>query len=297
MGRRMWGWHEFLGLVRRAAQAALIAMALAAQAQATPVAAPTPQSPAAPRVIALHGQANFRDLGGYDAADGRHVKSGAIYRSGELSHLDASDYRRIADLGIRAVFDLRTDDERRAEPTRWGAGPVETFVAAKNGAIFSSDALLDHGRPSAAKAREAMLALYREMPDEYAPELKALFAELLTRQTPVLVHCTAGKDRTGLAAALILTALGTPRDEVLQDYALSNRFVTAAIIGRTETGRAMLDRLPPDVVSALLAADPDYLEASFAAIDQEYGSTDNYFKTKLSLGPEQIAELRANLLR
>jgi len=275
-------------------------MSFAAQAQdiSSPVVAATPPAAsAAPRVIALDGQANFRDLGGYDAAGGRHVKSGAIYRSGELSHLDASDYRRIDALGIRAVFDLRTDDERRAEPTRWGASPVETFVASKNGAIFSGAALLDHGRPSAAKASEAMLAFYRQMPDQYAPELKAIFTDLLTGQTPVLVHCTAGKDRTGLASALILTALGTPRDEVLKDYALSNRFVTAAIIGRTETGRAMLGHLPPDVVDALLAADPAYLEASFAAIDQEYGSTDNYFKTKLSLRPQQIAELRANLLR
>ncbi len=275
-------------------------MAFSAQAQSastSPIAAPEAPSPASTRLIALDGQANFRDLGGYDAAGGRHVKPGEIFRSGELSHLDASDYRRIADLGIRTVFDLRTDDERRAEPTRWGAGHVETFVAAKNGAIFSSDALLDHGRPSAAKAREAMLALYREMPDQYAPELKAIFADLLTHQTPLLVHCTAGKDRTGLAAALILTALGTPRDEVLKDYALSNRFVTAAIIGQTQTGHAMLGRLPPDVVGALLAADPAYLEASFAAINHEYGSTDNYFKTKLSLGPAQIAALRANLLR
>jgi protein-tyrosine phosphatase len=136
------------------------------------------------------------------------------------------------------------------------------------------------------------LGFYRQMPTAYAPEFKAVFQQLLEDRAPLLFHCTAGKDRSGLAAALILTALGVPRAEVLSDYELTNRYLDLADLQRAGPNTAFLMRLPPDVAHVFLAADPAYLEAAFQVIDQNYGSVDVYLADALSIGPAQKAKLR-----
>jgi protein-tyrosine phosphatase len=258
--------------------AGLVAMASAASAQA----------PAA-HVIALQGQSNFRDLGGYPTADGRRVKSGLIFRSGELSNLTPQDYSTLSKLALRTVYDLRTDGERATAQTKWAAGPVQTFVSPKPGSPMSSLT----GRLTPAQARAAMLGFYRQMPTAYAPEFKVIFQQLLDDRAPLLFHCTAGKDRSGLAAALILTALGVPRADVLFDYALTDRYLDRADLQRAGPNTAFLTRLSPDVAHVFLAADPAYLEASFQAIEQKYGSIDGYLTNILLIGPVERAKLKS----
>jgi protein-tyrosine phosphatase len=278
-----------MGASRRDVMTSVMCVAAGSFAMAPTARAQTPST----HVIALQGQSNFRDLGGYTTADGRRVKPGLIFRSGELSNLTPQDYRSLSTLGLRTIYDLRTDGERATAQTMWAAGPVQTFVSPKRGSPLAGLT----GRLTPAQARSAILGFYRQMPMAYAPEFKGIFQELLGDQAPLLFHCTAGKDRSGLAAALILTALGVPRAEVLSDYELTNRYLDLADLQRAGPNSALLTRLPPDVAQVFLAADPAYLEASFQAIDQNYGSIDAYFASALSIGPAQKAKLRSLYLQ
>jgi len=273
---------------------AMVALATAPWAQGVPV---SPAQASSPHVFSLQGQSNFRDLGGYTTADGHRVKPGLIYRSGELSNLTPSDYRTLSGLGLRTVYDLRTDSERTAAQTKWAAGPVQTLVSSKP--VSPLAGLSSAGGPplTPAYARTVMLAFYRQMPKAYAPEFSAIFQQLLEDHAPLLLHCTAGKDRSGLASALILTALGVPRAQVLSDYALSNRYLDLADLQRAGVNSAFLIRLPPDVAKVFLAADPAYLEAALQAIDHQYGSIDAYLEDVLSVGPAQKATLRSLYLK
>jgi protein-tyrosine phosphatase len=292
-------------MVRMMGGAALgVAIVSAAGAQAVTAPAP-PSAPSAapalpapePHVIPLYGQSNFRDLGGYTTADGRRVKPGLIFRSGELSNLTPDDYRVLATLRLRTVYDLRTDGERAAAPTVWAAGPVQTLASSKPGSPLAGLSPTGGGALTPAVARTIMLGFYRQMPTAYAPEFKVIFQQLLDDQAPLLLHCTAGKDRSGLASALILTALGVPRAQVVADYELTNRHLDLADLRRAGVNSAFLARMPPDVAQVFLAADPAYLQASFQAIDQNYGSIDAYLAQVLSIGPVQKAKLRSLYLQ
>ncbi len=287
--------HTMVGAILIVAMVAL--SGAQAQAPSSPPSAGQALSAPDPHVIPLQGQSNFRDLGGYTTADGRKVKPGLIFRSGELSNLTADDYRIIATLRLRTVYDLRTDGERAAAPTVWAAGPVQTLASSKPGSPLAGLAP-KRGEPlTPAVARAVMMGFYRQMPTAYAPEFKAIFQQLLDDQAPLLLHCTAGKDRSGLASALILTALGVPRAQVVADYELTNRHLDLADLQRAGVNSAFLARLPPDVAQVFLAADPAYLEASFQSIEQHYGSIDAYLVQVLSIGPVQKAKLRSLYLQ
>jgi protein-tyrosine phosphatase len=243
------------------------------------------------RVVALEGQSNFRDLGGYQTADGRHVKWGKIFRSGELSRLTPADYGQLKPLGIRTIYDLRDQDERTSQRTVWAAGPVRALHSAKLETGQGTLSMLADPDLDAAKARAVLKSFYTGAPLNYAPEYRAIFHELLQGHAPLLLHCTAGKDRTGVGSALILTALGVPRAAVIQDFTLTNRLLKPS---RLPAGAFMkiMERMPLDAREAMTRADPAYIEATFDAIDAQYGSVDNYLSAELGVGPLQKARLR-----
>ncbi|GBQ86334.1 tyrosine-protein phosphatase [Asaia krungthepensis] len=248
------------------------------------------------RVLPLEGVANFRDMGGYETADHHHVRWGEFYRSAAPSGLTPADYAFVDTLGIKSVTDLRTQAEQQKQPTHWqGASP----------AFFPSDkptlpadmtdrsklATLDEPR-----AKALMESFYTKMPSLYAPELKGIFARLLAHQTPTLTHCTAGKDRTGFASALILYALGVPEETILRDYAMSGDLLRAhltpsfrAAMADHQNGGAMA---ASPSMRAMLNSDPDYLKAAFASIRQHYGSIDAYMAQEIGVGPQEVATLR-----
>jgi len=249
------------------------------------------------RVIVLQGQSNFRDLGGYEAADGRHVKWGMIFRSGELSHLTDADNRRLSGLGIRTIYDLRDQSERASQPTTWSAASANTYVSAKSGAISSAMSPLSDPQIDAVRAHAALAEFYAQMPSLYAPEYRAIVRELLQDHAPLLLHCTAGKDRSGVASALILAALGVPRAAIIQDYALTDQLLKPATEPPKTEFMRRFQALPADVQHAVMSADPAYISAAFQSIDAHYGSLDEYFSTELSIGPAEIKRLRSLYLQ
>ena len=248
---------------------------------------------------ALEGAANFRDFGGYAISDGGHVARGSLFRSNRLSVLTNRDRTILDGLGIRTVFDLRAPHEREADRTCW----THDTLVTRSYRPGHKRSLVEMSReypPDVAGARRLMAEFYAAMPQALAHAFGAIIRDLADGAAPCIVHCSAGKDRTGVAAALILSALGVDRDNILADFALTD----ARIRPEQEMARALTDarqaqhwnRYPPDAAAVMLAADPAYLTAAFAAIDAAYGSLGGYFDEALNVTPATIAELRRRLI-
>ena len=236
----------------------------------------------------LAGASNFRDLGGYPGRDGRTVRWRQIFRSNHLGHLTGADIEVLRGLGLKSAFDFRGTEERAAaicglEEIAVHSLPVEPTVVA------SLRARRDAGTPlSAADALEVMRDSYRNYVRQNTPRYRTLFAHLLEDSAPLVIHCTAGKDRTGFACALILHALGVPGDVIAEDYLLTNRFY------RRDPSHS--PDLPTEVSLTLAAVDASFLGAAFDTIRAEYGDLENYFRDGLGLGAAQRQTLQARYL-
>ena len=176
------------------------------------------------RHLNFAGASNFRDLGGYPARDGRVVRWRQIFRSNHLGHLTEADIEALRGLGVRRAFDFRGTEERVAamcgvEEIAVHSLPVEPTVVAALRARLATGAAL-----SSTDALEVMRDSYRNYVRQNTPSFRALFAHLVDDHAPLVIHCTAGKDRTGFACALILHALDVPDDLISEDYLLTNRF-------------------------------------------------------------------------
>jgi protein-tyrosine phosphatase len=213
------------------------------------------EQPALPRVVALQGCSNLRDLGGYRTADERTVRFGLVFRSASLAALTEADLRVFGDIGIRTVCDLRGEREAARAPSRLPAGgatevvrlPIEPRVGA------SLRDLLAREEATGEDVRDLLRTAYTAYATDHLPRYRTLFDLLLRRERlPLLFHCSAGKDRTGFGAALLLTALGVPRETVVADYLATNR------IWKRE--HALPPNTPADVRDTLLAAHRALLE-------------------------------------
>jgi len=242
------------------------------------------------RLLPLQGGRNFRDLGGYATGDGRHVKWGLLYRSGSMHGLTAADYAELQRRGLRVVCDLRDTRERAAEPVDWPAQGAPR--------VLSDDYLLDTRDflPAGAMkdwtataAQAAMTASYPKMLVQFRGQYRRMFAELLTGHAPLAFNCSAGKDRTGIAAALLLSALGVPRETVIEDYLLSNRYRADLSTG----GGGFWAKLSPGAMRAFAGVDRAYIDAVLARIDRHPGGMTGYLKDEMGLDAAAIATLRS----
>lgn len=261
------------------------------------------------RHIPLDGQPNFRDLGGYETADGRTVKFGQVFRSGELPRLSDSDVDRLESLGIRTVVNFLTESEiadRGADrlpdgvtrvPLPMKAGNMEELtdivLAARTTGDFSKvppDLNPEIHRLLMDQGREYYAALLRELSD---PENR-----------PLVFHCSHGVHRTGTAAAILLSALGVPWEVIRDDYLVSNELRKEETEKRLEQLKQLdaqnrgipLDAVDTTNLEAFYVLDGSYIDASLAAAVDEYGSMDNYIKEGLGLSAEEIERLRQELL-
>ena len=251
----------------------------------------------AQRNVPLAGSINFRDLGGYATGDGRRVQWGRLFRSGHMANLTAASLAQFAALDIRAVCDFRTEEERASESRGLPNDPrVEVLgITPGIGDRFFFNRLFDSS-DDPQQVVDALHAMMRELVLTAAPRYQRVF-EVLLEGAPgaVLINCSAGKERTGLAAALVLTALGVPRATILYDFMLSQRYFPAeAEIPRVivkysvrATGEAARNLIMP-----LLETRASYLQAAFAAIDERYGSGEGLLQTLYGLGPADLARLR-----
>jgi protein-tyrosine phosphatase len=245
-----------------------------------------PDSPA--RHLNLAGASNFRDLGGYPARDGRTVRWRKIFRSNHLGHLTQADIEVLRPIGLRSAFDFRGAEERVAamcglQEIAVHSLPIEpTVVAALRARLAGGVAL------SSADALEVMRDSYRNYVRYNTPSFRALFAHLVEDRAPLVIHCTAGKDRTGFACALILHALGVPNDLIADDYLLTNRFYRRDSSASSD--------LPDEVRQVLGSVETSFLAAAFDAINADYGGLESYFSDGLGVGAQQRARLAARYL-
>lgn len=247
-------------------------------------------------LVRLASADNFRDVAGtgagYPVASGGRVRRGVFFRSNELQ-LTAADAGTLAGIGVARIHDLRSDQEIEAHPDAEVPGAVWHHVEVTGIPMEMISGLEDSD------------AAVRVMCDVYeafvrAPAARASYAELLTDLAtgplPQLFHCTAGKDRTGWAAALLLEIAGVDRATILADYLLTNTVSSAtrakylALIGH-HLGTDKVAVYEPTMV-----VEPAYLQTAYDAIDEDFGSVDDYLRDGLGLGDEVVAQLRSRLV-
>lgn len=242
------------------------------------------------RIIPLSGIHNFRDYGGYQARDGR-IRRGLLWRSGQHGEATPDDLERVHELGIATVIDLRGDSERANAPClRHGA-----FDGA---VLFHPGETGSHGRAvheemtsgvtTSEDARAAMTRLYKTMP--WRPVLvgtyRLYFAALAERDGASLLHCLAGKDRTGVAAALLHSLLGVHHDDLMADYLLTNTAGDSE--KRIEAGARHLRKIGLDenAVRVFMGVEPVFLDTALTQIAAQHGSVERYAADVLGVTPQ-----------
>lgn len=236
-----------------------------------------------PRRLALQGSTNFRDLGGYAGRDGRTVRWRRLFRSDHLGELSAQDVASLSGLGLTRVCDFRGAQERMAHACVL-PGVVVHALTIEPTVVQGMQSLLAAGQAlTVAATVELMQQTYRDFVLDNSPRFAQLFAQLLQDDTPLVFHCTAGKDRTGFAAALILSALGVPRPVVMQDYLLTNDFYRQP--------KAVSGFASQEVLDVLWKVQPEFLEAGLQTVEARHGSLDNYLEKELGLGRAQRQRL------
>ncbi|CAN5369902.1 tyrosine-protein phosphatase [soil metagenome] len=245
------------------------------------------------RRLPLEGAFNLRDFGGYATASGRMVKRGMLYRSGTMSLLTESDAAHLQSLGVRAICDFRRGHERNAEPTRWhGDTDVDYYCRdyAETSGILG--AMLKNKMATAQDMTNAMLTMYREIAIDHAESYRAMFAQLASGRAPLLINCSVGKDRTGVGAALILSALGVPRATIVEDYLLTNRHADWDwLLARRDAPVSGALNLAREAMGPVLRAEAAYIDTLFATLDETHGGIDAYLKDVMGLDMAARARL------
>jgi protein-tyrosine phosphatase len=251
------------------------------------------------RHVVLEGAHNFRDFGGYATADGRRVRWGLFYRSDDLGQLTDADLSKLHALGIKLVCDFRSPEEKAEEPDRL---PAEAPPALAELPIFDQSfspaafrEKITSGTLGDTDLRQMLIEGNRMFATRYAPQYAAMFERIMQReQLPALVHCTAGKDRTGFAAAVVLRTLGVPLETIYEDFLLTNHY-TAAEIERTLwiIRLVSLFRTDPEQVRPVLGVERAYLEAAFGAVDAQFGSFDAYRRDALGVDDAEAEAFRS----
>jgi len=255
-----------------------------------------------PNRVPLSGALNFRDVGGYVAEDGRQVKRGVLFRSDDLADLSRSDRKTLAGLGLRRVYDLRSDDVRRKDPDRL---PKQNDILVVDIPVYFQPLNRNESREkilSGKVKRGHFSELLIEANKAFALDFTAEWQELVhglaePDALPAVIHCVDGKDRTGFAVAVILRMLGVPKETVMEDFLLSNLFLESrnsryAFLG----SMGSLFQVPRSEIRDLLDVRRAYLEAAFTAIDEQYGSFPAYLREALGLDARTIDRLRLALL-
>lgn len=250
----------------------------------------------AERLFPLEKGSNFRDVGGYTGAGGKTVKWGKIFRSGALPLLSEKDYALLSGLKVKSIVDLRSLEEREVAATE---------LDDRTGALFISNdySLKPLMRNFAAGNGENV---YVGMEKLLKPQYRAIFARLLADDGAVMYHCSAGQDRTGMASALILTALGVDRETILKDYHLSTpsrrpQWELPMLNPVDHPGNPIVQyyaeaaKKPGGAVAEPLYSKggTSHLVQFFTHLDTEYGGVEGYLARELGIGPEEIAKLRA----
>lgn len=251
------------------------------------------------RLLPLEGGINFRDMGGYATQDGRRVKWRHLYRSGTMARLTPADREHLSERGIRTVIDFRTATEQANEPNEWAHQNVETYWSRKHEESFGDlHGMVRRGIASADEAHAIMVGGFRHLPFQQAEAYAELFRRLAASHVPLAFHCTAGKDRTGGAAALVLAALGVPRETIVADFNMTERAVDLMKAFRNrpnDPNSKGFENVDMSVMAPLGSAHPEFVTAFLDSIEEKCGSVDNYL-SDLGITRSDLGSIREGLL-
>ena len=249
-----------------------LTMATGPKAESTPFSRP----------IALEGASNFRDLGGYEGRDGRRLQWRKLYRSAHLANLTQQDLDQIKALGVTRSADFRGVGESAHLAYHWPSIDRHALVVEPT-VVQRAQSMLDDGQSLTEQATEELMhETYRSFVNVYGSRFAQFFDLLQTSDEPLVFHCTAGKDRTGWAAALLLTALGVDEEQIMEDYLLTNQLFKRPV--------SIFGNMSEEVLDALWRVQPSYLMASVDIVRAQHGSVDKYLTE--ALGVDQAARDR-----
>ncbi|NQX90142.1 MAG: tyrosine-protein phosphatase [Halioglobus sp.] len=254
------------------------------------------------RLLNFEGIANFRDLGGYPTTDGRLVKWGILYRSGTLAHGTDSDLAGLAQLGLTAMVDFRSAVEKEEEPDRLPQPLTFDVVEIPtlddgNKVMVEIMQRIESGNFGDMDPNRMMLDANRQFASTFTPQYRQFIRTVqATQGTPILWHCSAGKDRAGFAAAILLRILGVPEDIVLQDYMASSEHALEARKAHLLLLRLFRGREAADKMATLMGVEDAWLQAGFEEIDAQWGNFDRYVRDGLALSAKDVQILRDQLL-
>lgn len=257
------------------------------------------------RFIELNGVLNTRDLGGLKAEDGRQLRTGQIIRSGEIDEIDAEGMATLDEIGVSTIIDLRTTLET-TDPAQWpeGEGPERyNFYLMEEDAQAIEDmrAAIKSGTAKAEDTEALFYDAFAEVPLDHTEDLRRVFDVLLAlpEDETVLLHCSGGKDRTGITTALVLSALGITREDIEADFLLSNVQKQAdkkAAEIAAEVNEANGTNMTPEAVWPTLGIRTDHLSTFYDSVSASYGSVDGYLRDGLGLTNEDLERLRDRYL-
>jgi len=248
---------------------------------------------------------NLRDVGGLRTGDGRRVGRGAVYRSGRLSGLRGAEVTAFRELGIGTVFDLRTAQESAEHPDVLPAGTrlvhLDVLADARHAAPAELQQIFEDPSRAGELLREGQAERYFEtayrgfvtLPSARSA-YRELFESVAAAETPVLFHCSTGKDRTGWATAALLLLLGVPEETVREDYLLTNTELRPHV-------QPWLDQFAasggdPRLMLPIVGVLESYLEAALQQVRESFGSIEDYATTGLGLSPATVLALRHRLV-
>ncbi len=251
------------------------------------------------RILDVDGVINFRDMGGYHTADGHRVRTRVVYRAGALGNITEKGMATLQELGIKLICDLRSNEEEVVAPDKLPKNPAPIYAHLP---LLAED-----------NRRERLMALFFNrrkfatiMPDMYTRVIidgnAHLYGNILRRlanadNLPTLIHCTAGKDRTGVAAMLILSLLGVQEDVILADYSLSNLYYDSYIkFGELAIGSIAWTGVTAEDLQPLFISHPDTLKTAVTHIHRKYGSVQNYLRSAAGVNDEIQQNIKVNLL-
>lgn len=248
------------------------------------------------RLLSFSGAKNFRDLGGYQSASGGTVRWGMLYRSDNLHRLNRADLKRLSALTLHRVIDFRSEQEVRREPNR---------LPRELSACLVEIPILDSATRATQESRREFLRnlknidpiLYMnqmnvELATKFTPQMKQFIGEVLSADgKPILFHCAAGKDRTGFAAAILLRLLGVPQETVIQDYQLTNQYLSQGYARSLALLRLIKGKAFMEAIGKFMEARPEYLGAAFDSVTSQYGSFNEYVSRGLQLTTHDLDRL------
>ena len=250
------------------------------------------------RHIALTGAPNFRDYGGYTATDGRTVKWRQLFRSGQLSALTRQDVAVFEGLDIQLVFDFRREQECERDPNILPDNnpPRVVGLPIVSGSALSFFEQIANGNLDSDSMTRFMCAINREFVLEQGAVFREMFRCLLQKNSGgSLVHCAAGKDRTGFAVAMLLSALGVPRNIILKDYLLTAERINIDYEIKRIKKKYQWDG-EDSAIRPMLEVRELYLQSAFDAIDAEFSSVETYLQSVLGVGVRERELLQARYL-